>query len=70
MHAVGVAANHYWGINLKSWLGKDRFLAYNRSRLVSNLATVATFLYVSASLFLFANSFESMKTILSFVEWR
>lgn len=65
MHGLGVAANHYYTVALKQRLGKERFAAYNRSRLIHASAVVLTFLYVTASLFLFANDWEAMKDIFS-----
>jgi len=62
-HAVGVVANHYYSIHLKRSLGRERFKAYNESHLVRAIAVTATFLYVSASLFLFANTGSSAKDI-------
>jgi D-alanyl-lipoteichoic acid acyltransferase DltB (MBOAT superfamily) len=64
-HALGVATNHYFGIALKKRLGKERFAAYNRSRSIQAAAVTLTFLYVTASLFLFANDWDAMKSILS-----
>jgi D-alanyl-lipoteichoic acid acyltransferase DltB (MBOAT superfamily) len=60
---VGVAGTHYYTMALKKHLGKERFAAYNRSRVIHAAAVVVTFLYVTASLFLFANDWDSMKTI-------
>jgi D-alanyl-lipoteichoic acid acyltransferase DltB (MBOAT superfamily) len=62
---VGVAANHYYTVALKKRLGRERFAAYNRSRAIHAAAVTTTFLYVSASLFLFANDWDAMKTIVS-----
>jgi len=62
-HGVAVVANHYYAIYLKRLLGRDRFLAYGRSSIVRAGAVVITFLYVSATMFLFANSITSMRKI-------
>jgi hypothetical protein len=62
---LGVAANHYYTLALKKWLGKERFFAYNRSRAIHAAAVTLTFLYVTAGLFLFANDWDAMKTIFS-----
>jgi D-alanyl-lipoteichoic acid acyltransferase DltB (MBOAT superfamily) len=62
-NAVGVVANHYYTVALKKRLGKVRFAAYNRSRAVHAVCVAVTFAYVSACLFLFANSLEEMRTI-------
>jgi D-alanyl-lipoteichoic acid acyltransferase DltB (MBOAT superfamily) len=64
-HALGVTTNHYFDIALKKWLGKERFAAYNRSPAIHAAAVALTFLYVTASLFLFANDWDTMKNILS-----
>jgi membrane protein involved in D-alanine export len=65
MHAIGVAANHYYTIFLKKRLGRDRFKAYNENRSVHAIAVILTFLYCAASFFLFANTFPDMKEIFS-----
>ena len=65
MHALGVIANHYYTLGLKRWLGKDRFAAYNRSRWIQAAAVVSTFLYVAASLCLFANNGKAMQELLA-----
>ena len=62
-NAVGVVGNHYYTVALKKRLGKERFAAYNRSRVVHAVCVAFTFVYVSACLFLFANSLEEMRTI-------
>jgi D-alanyl-lipoteichoic acid acyltransferase DltB (MBOAT superfamily) len=62
---IGVAANHYYTIALKSWLGKERFAAYNRSRAIHGAAVTMTFLYFTASLFFFANDLDAIRTIFS-----
>jgi D-alanyl-lipoteichoic acid acyltransferase DltB (MBOAT superfamily) len=64
-HGIGVAANHYYTILLKKRLGKERFAAYMKSRFIHAVAVVSTFLYVTATLFLFANDSESMKSIVT-----
>lgn len=55
VHAVGVAANHYYTLWLKAGLGKVRFKAYMESRWIEAAAVAATFAYVAASMALFAN---------------
>jgi D-alanyl-lipoteichoic acid acyltransferase DltB (MBOAT superfamily) len=62
---IGVAANHYYTIALRKYLGKERFAAYNRNRAIHAAAVTATFLYFAASLFLFANDWDAMKQIFS-----
>jgi D-alanyl-lipoteichoic acid acyltransferase DltB (MBOAT superfamily) len=63
--ALGVAANFYYTIGLKKWLGKDGFKAYNESRCIHAVAVVSTFCYYAATLFFFANTLPEMKEILS-----
>lgn len=63
--AMGVAANHYYTIALKRWLGKERFIAYNKNRFIHAIAVAMTFSYFSASLFLFANDGKAMREIFS-----
>ena len=55
IHAVGVVANHYYTIGLKQWLGRDGFRAYNANPWIHGGAVAVTFVYVTASLFFFAN---------------
>jgi D-alanyl-lipoteichoic acid acyltransferase DltB (MBOAT superfamily) len=62
-HGIGVAANHYYTIALKRTLGRDRFRRYNDSRFIRAIAVTATFVYVSATLFLFVNDWINMKAI-------
>jgi D-alanyl-lipoteichoic acid acyltransferase DltB (MBOAT superfamily) len=65
MHAIGVAANHYYTIFLKKRLGREKFKAYNESRGIHAVAVAVTFCYCGASLFFFANTFQDMKQIFS-----
>ena len=64
-HGFGVVANHYYTIALKRWLGRDRFAAYIKSRIIHAIAVVLTFFYVSACFFLFANNGQEMADIFS-----
>lgn len=68
MHAVGVIANHYYTILLKR-RGRASFQRYNESRLVHVVSISLTFIFVSASFFLFANDLESMRKILNVIRW-
>ena len=65
IHAIGTVTNHYYTIALKGKLGRDGFKAYNANRWIHALAVAATFCYVSASLFFFANSLKDAKAILT-----
>jgi D-alanyl-lipoteichoic acid acyltransferase DltB (MBOAT superfamily) len=58
---LGVSANHYYTIALKKWLGKQGFAAYNRSRAIHAAAVTFTFVYVAASMFLFANDGSAVR---------
>jgi D-alanyl-lipoteichoic acid acyltransferase DltB (MBOAT superfamily) len=63
-HALGVVTNHYYTILLKKKLGREGFRAYNENRWIHAVAVAATFVYVAATLILFANSFSDIKIIL------
>ena len=67
-HALGVIVTHYYTIFLKRFLGKDHFAAYNRSRMIEAIAISVTFMYVAATLFLFANDWDTMKNIFSVLQ--
>ncbi len=61
--SLGMVVVHYYTIFLKKWLGREGFKAYNQNRWIQAAAVVLTFVYVGASLFFFANTFDDMKTI-------
>jgi D-alanyl-lipoteichoic acid acyltransferase DltB (MBOAT superfamily) len=65
MHALGVVTNHYYTIWLKKRLGREKFKAYNENRPVRACAVALTFIYITASFFLFANTIPEMKEIFS-----
>jgi D-alanyl-lipoteichoic acid acyltransferase DltB (MBOAT superfamily) len=69
MHAVGVVTNHYYTLFLRKRLGKDGLAAYNRNPWIRRVAVAVTFVYVSASFFLFANTFPQMREILAGIRW-
>jgi D-alanyl-lipoteichoic acid acyltransferase DltB (MBOAT superfamily) len=60
---VGIAAVHYYTVWLKKTLGRDKFAAYRKNRIISSVATVVTFTYFSLSLFVFANTWTQMLAI-------
>jgi D-alanyl-lipoteichoic acid acyltransferase DltB (MBOAT superfamily) len=60
---VGLAVVHYYTIYLKKKLGKQGFLAYRDNPYIRAAGVVATFIYFSLSLFLFANSWDNMQKI-------
>ena len=62
-HGLGLVANHYYTLALKKRLGKERWAAYNRSRLTEGIGVASTFVFVTASFFLFANDGEAMRRI-------
>jgi D-alanyl-lipoteichoic acid acyltransferase DltB (MBOAT superfamily) len=64
-HALGVVANHYYTIFLKTKLGREGFKAYNENQWIRGVAIVLTFCYCAASLIFFANTFPQIREILS-----
>jgi D-alanyl-lipoteichoic acid acyltransferase DltB (MBOAT superfamily) len=68
VHGVGVAANHYYTIGLKKWLGREGFKAYNANPWIHGAAVALTFTYCAASLILFANTFPELKEMFSAVK--
>jgi len=65
VHAFAVVTNHYYTLFLKNRLGRDGFKAYTENPWIRGVATVMTFCYCGASLFLFANTFPEMREILA-----
>lgn len=63
-HAAGVIANHYYTLWLKRRLGAARMRRYNQSPTIRRAAVVATFAYVAATFFLFANDFTQARRLL------
>jgi D-alanyl-lipoteichoic acid acyltransferase DltB (MBOAT superfamily) len=61
--ACAVVANHFYTIELKRRLGKQRFAAYNQSQPIHAVAVTITFIFTSASMFLFANDWTAMEAI-------
>lgn len=70
VHAAGVAGSFYYTIALKKWLGKEGFAAYNRNRWIHGAAVAVTFLYVAASMILFANDRGTIHQIVSMLRMR
>jgi D-alanyl-lipoteichoic acid acyltransferase DltB (MBOAT superfamily) len=64
IQAIGVAANHYYTIGLKKWLGREGFKAYNENRWIHSVAVASTFCYYAASLLFFANTLDQIKELL------
>lgn len=64
IHAVAVVANHYYALWLRKRLGKERFKAYNESRLVRAVAIAATQVYVVLGLGVFASKSDGFLRLL------
>jgi D-alanyl-lipoteichoic acid acyltransferase DltB (MBOAT superfamily) len=64
LHGVGVATCHYYTLFLKNRLGKKGYAAYERNRWIRAAGVTATFLYLTVTLFFFANSLATARTIL------
>jgi D-alanyl-lipoteichoic acid acyltransferase DltB (MBOAT superfamily) len=60
---LGLVAVHYYTIWLKKYLGREKFAAYRKNKLIRFVATVMTFIYFSLTLFLFANTWDQMRII-------
>jgi D-alanyl-lipoteichoic acid acyltransferase DltB (MBOAT superfamily) len=69
MHALGVVVTHYYTLWLKRRLGRDRFSTYNNDPWIRAAAVATTFVFVTATFFLFANSFADMGRILATLRW-
>jgi len=70
IHGVALVANHYYTYALKKRLGRERFAAYNRNRVVHGVAVCSTFVFVAVSLFFFANNQDEMARIFSMLRLR
>lgn len=68
LHAFGLVANHYYTIALKRRLGKTGFAAYNQNRAIHVAAVALTFSYNTVCLCLFANDWETLKTLFRALE--
>jgi D-alanyl-lipoteichoic acid acyltransferase DltB (MBOAT superfamily) len=64
MNALGIVGNFYYGLFLKKRLTKEQLRWYNGNRYVHAVCVVVNFVFVCATLFLFANSIEQMKSII------
>jgi D-alanyl-lipoteichoic acid acyltransferase DltB (MBOAT superfamily) len=64
MHGVGVVSCHYYTIWLKKSLGKAGYEAYNNNLLIQTAARTATFLFMTLTLFFFANSVGMVRTVM------
>jgi D-alanyl-lipoteichoic acid acyltransferase DltB (MBOAT superfamily) len=68
-HAVGVATHHYYTLALKRFLPISTYKAYQKSRVICYLAMALTFIYVTGSLFFFANTTGDMRRIFSLIQF-
>jgi D-alanyl-lipoteichoic acid acyltransferase DltB (MBOAT superfamily) len=55
LQAAGLIVNHYYTVWLKRRLGPEKYRRYNENRWINAAAQAATFCFVAASLFVFAN---------------
>ena len=67
IHGLGAATNQIYGDSLRSWLGRERFRAYNRSRLIHWLAILTTIHYVCFAFMFFSSgiggTFDVLRTV-------
>lgn len=68
LQGIGVAATHYFNIWLKK-RGKKFYQSWHENRWIEACAVAMTFLYTSASLFIFANDLESTRKILDAIRF-
>lgn len=64
LQAVGVVTTHYFTLWLKG-RGRDAWRRWHESRWIEAAAITTTFLYTSATLFVFANDFATMRVMLA-----
>ncbi len=67
LHAAGVIGHHYYSILLRQKIGPTKYRAYNQSRLVAAVTIAATFIYVTATMFFFANDLNTASQILAVI---
>ena len=60
---LGVATVHYYTHYLRKYLGKQRFAAYRENKWIHAAAVTTTIVYFSASLFLLANTWPDIHSI-------
>lgn len=65
LQGIGIAAVHYYTLWLKRRLGRERYAAYRKNRIIRSVATVSTFTYFSLTLFVFANTWREILDIRS-----
>jgi len=64
LHGVGVASCHYYTLFLKKRLGKAGYAAYEKNPAIRAAAVTSTFVYLTGTLFFFANSLGAAGAIL------
>lgn len=69
VHAVGVLAGFLYGNWLKKKLGRERYGAYMSNPWILNVARVATFVYVSFSMAVFANEPAVLYRLTQLLTW-
>ncbi len=65
LHGLGVVSCHYYTIWLKKSFGKTGYATYNNNPLIRAAGITATFLFMAATLFFFANSPSAARSIMS-----
>jgi len=65
MHAAGVVSHHYYTMWLRKKIGPAKYKAYNDNRLIEALSVALTFIFVTASMFFFANDITTARQILA-----
>jgi len=63
LQGIGIATVHYYTVWLKRRLGRERFAAYRKNKLIMAIAGAMTFTYYSLTLFVFANTWKEMLAI-------
>jgi D-alanyl-lipoteichoic acid acyltransferase DltB (MBOAT superfamily) len=63
LQGLGLVSVHYYTVWLKKKLGRERFGAYRKNKVILTVSTLMTFAYFSLTLFFFANTWEEMRMI-------
>jgi D-alanyl-lipoteichoic acid acyltransferase DltB (MBOAT superfamily) len=64
MHGAGVVSVHYYNLWLKRNLGKAGYAAYHRNPYIKAAGVAVTFVFMTCSLFFFANTLDDAHAIL------
>lgn len=62
-HAFGMVAHHYYTLLIKKLLNKKQFFNYNKNIYIRIVSTTINFLYISLTMILFANNFDSLMNL-------